>query len=179
MRKRMTTVMALLAVMTLAMVAAAQDESSKAAAQGRALGTWKLDVQKSDFGKMPPPRSLRLRITEDTPTALKWEASGTGPDGKPMHESFSGAADGKPYPITGAEGTTVAYTRGANDVQATMTMKGGGTLNETITLSDDNKTMTVKGEGNGPNGPMTLTEVWERVGAGGHSKMMRPKKPAN
>jgi hypothetical protein len=60
----------------------------------------------------------------------------------------------------------VAYTRNGDEVNGTVTMKDGSTHQETITMSDDKKTMTLKSEATGPNGPVNFTEVWDRVSGG-------------
>jgi hypothetical protein len=139
-----------------------------------AKGVWRLNTEKSDFNGWPKPKSLRLVITENTPAALKWRVSGIGAEGKAVHESFSGAIDGKSYPLAGnPQGQSVAYTSSGNEVLGTVT-GGGATIKLTITMSEDKNTMTVKGEGTGPNGPINYTEIWERVRAGVHRAAAPP-----
>ncbi|HKU27096.1 MAG TPA: hypothetical protein VJQ54_16595 [Candidatus Sulfotelmatobacter sp.] len=160
MRKQFCFTLLLIATSTAIAVAA------QTANQGPepSIGTWKLNLEKSDFGQAPKPKSERLFVSEASPTVVKWRASGVGADGKPMHISYAGAADGKPYPVKGSPRVnTIAYSGSVNDpqgVQSTMTMKDGSTVKQTITLSDDKNTMTAKSEG--ANG-VSMTEVWERV----------------
>jgi len=124
-----------------------------------------LNLEKSDYGQQPKPKSMRLVVSEDTTASVKWSVSGTDGNGKPLNESFSGAIDGKPYPITGdPQVSTVAYTASGNDVHGDIKMKDGSTANETVSMPDEN-TLTVKIEGSSPTRWGT-TEVWERVHAG-------------
>lgn len=163
----------LLSIAFLGAFGVAQETNSNSA-----KGVWKLDTAKSDFGQAPMPKTMRLVVTEDTPTALKWHITGTAADGTMMHESFSGAVDGKSYPLKGDPNTSgVAYTRNGDEVDGIMTMKDGSTMKSTITMSNDNKTMTVQSEGNGPNGPMKITEVWNRVSAAAETHKNARKKP--
>ena len=144
---------------------------------GAAKGTWRLNTEKSDFGQMPMPKSMQLVVTEDSDKAVKWHLTGTGADGTAIHESFEGAADGKPYPVTGDPNvSTVAYTRNGDSVDSTVTRKDGGTIKEVITMSDDKDTMTLKAEGAGSNGAVSFTEVWDRIG--GSTKRSGGRKPA-
>ena len=59
----------------------------------------------------------------------------------------------------------VAYTRNPDkSVEANVKMKDGSTAHETITMSDDSNTMTLKGTSSGPNGDTNWTEVFDRAG---------------
>lgn len=136
----------------------------KSAPTGPAVGRWQLNLQKSDFGKMPPPKSVSVTVTADSPTALAWHATGIDDKGQQIDETFTGAPDGKEYPIKGSTGTeSVAYTNENGVVQATSRTKDGGTINQTITMSEDKNTMTIENEASGPQGTVTWTEVYDRV----------------
>jgi hypothetical protein len=83
--------------------------------------------------------------------------------GEPIQESYSGAFDGRPYPLTRDPNvSSVAYKRNGNTGQATLTLKDGGTSTADITFSDDGKTMTIATK----SGDKSFTEVYDRVGAG-------------
>jgi hypothetical protein len=177
MQKRIYVVLALaLAVgMTAAQTAkpAAGKGAPKSAAKsenGPAAGTWQLNLQKSDFGKMPAPKSVKLVITSDRRESLKWRVSEIGPDGKARNESYEGAMDGQPRPVKGGEpGVTLAYTA-REDGGVDIAGKGPkGEFKEVGTISEDRNTLTLKGEANGPDGPVTWTQVYDRVGGGGKS----------
>lgn len=149
---------------------------------GAAKGTWKLDVQKSDFGEMPKPKAGRLVVTEDKPMSLKYQLYMLDSQGKRMQEDFAGAIDGKPYPIGGnPKIATITYTASGDTVNGVVTSNNGGTVNETITLSQDKNTMTVKGSGIGAVGPEQYTEVWQRVSKKAKNGIPKPiaKKTAH
>jgi hypothetical protein len=129
-----------------------------------AVGTWKLDLQKTTAPTKP--KSMTLRITVNSPTALKYSFSQVDANGKAVHVSYSGAPDGQPHPLTGSTVySTAAYTHPNGDTQAanaTLTMKDGTTVTQEIKLSDDGKTMTVQSK----SGDKSWTDVYDRVGAG-------------
>ena len=64
-------------------------------------GTWKLNVEKSDYGKRPKPKDITVKIEHKEPS-LKYTVTGTDGEGKPLNIEFSGAIDGKDYPVIGA-----------------------------------------------------------------------------
>lgn len=124
-----------------------------------AVGHWRLNVDKSDYGQMPKPKSGTLNITSDSAAALKWRATITYADGKKETYNFSGAEDGKPHPVAGDNPwKTAAYTRGDRGAaSAEITTKDGSNLKQEFTITADS--MTVKNttpQGSG-------TEVWDRV----------------
>lgn len=139
-----------------------------------AVGTWKLDLQKSTAPTKP--KSATLRITADSPTAIKYSLSQVDSNGTAAHVSYSGAPDGKPYPVVGSKTySTAAYTHLNGDTHtanATLTTKDGSTVTQDITLSDDGKTMTVQSK----SGDKSWTDVYTRVGAG--KKKAASKKAA-
>lgn len=128
-------------------------------APGSAVGHWRLNVEKSDYGSNPKPKSATLNITSDSAESLKWTATVTNGDGKKETYAYSGAEDGQQHPVTGDNPwKTAAYTRGDSGVTGeSVVLKDGTTLNGDISMSDDGNTMTVKGSGNAPS------EVWERA----------------
>jgi hypothetical protein len=133
---------------------------------GAGKGTWKLNVEKSDYGQQPKPKSMRLVVSSDTPTSVKWVATGTDGSGKPINESFTGAIDGKQYPVKGdPQAKSVAYSNSGNDVKGVVTMRDGTTANETVSMPDKN-TLTVKVEGGSGGTAWGTSEVWERVTSG-------------
>jgi hypothetical protein len=135
-----------------------------------------LNVDKSDYGQQPKPKSMRLVVSEDTPSSVKWTVRGTDGNGKPVNESFTGAIDGKPYPIKGdPQVNTVAYSQDGDNVKGAIVMKDGSNATETVSMPDNN-TLTVKIEGSSPQRWGT-TEVWERVS--GKQKTAGSKKSSS
>lgn len=134
-------------------------------APGSAVGHWRLNVEKSDYGTSAKPKSARMTITADSASSLKWRAILIEADGTKETYVYSGAEDGQQHPVTGDNPwKTAAFTRGDSGVTSdSVVMKDGTTINSDISLSADGNTMTVKASGGIP------TEVWERV------KASRPK----
>jgi len=54
-----------------------------------ASGKWKLNLQKSDFGNTPAPKSADLTVAE-TGDKLTWSYSGTTAEGKSEQLTFDG-----------------------------------------------------------------------------------------
>jgi hypothetical protein len=161
MRKKLC--FALILALGLATVAMAQDKS--------VVGTWKLDVKKSSFGKGPAPKSGRLVITDDKDTSLKWKYTEVGADGKAETMSYAGAFDGKQHPVTGAPTMykSAAFTRTpSGEIDITWTKADGSTETETSTV--EGNTMTNK------NGD--VTEVLERAPAGAKAGTAKSGKAA-
>jgi hypothetical protein len=123
------------------------------------VGTWTLNVAKSDFGKQPPLKSATIQLMDDKDNSLKWTYTETTADGKTSTAHYSGAFDGKPHPITGDQRMkSAAFTRKGDTAEITWTMADGTTMHETTTIKGDvmtNKAMTKDG---------TVTTVYERKG---------------
>jgi hypothetical protein len=106
-----------------------------------------MEVSKSKF-PTPGPKEETLTIAAADETALKYSTKGTGPDGAPYTESYDGKPDGKAYPLikNGQEVARISYHR-TSDHSSTGTAEidDGTLLTETITLSQDGKTITIKG----------------------------------
>ncbi len=111
------------------------------------VGDWKMDVSKSKF-PTPGPKEETLTIAAADEAAVKYSTKGTGPDGAPYTESYDGKPDGKAYPLTknGQEVGKISYHR-TSDHSSTGTaeMDDGTLVTETIPLSKDGKTITIKG----------------------------------
>lgn len=57
------------------------------AANTSAVGSWKLDLAKSDFGSTSKPKSMTLTILKDTDQASAWRVEGTDEKGAPISYS--------------------------------------------------------------------------------------------
>jgi len=146
---------ALALLMSVGTFAAGQKTMNAASAVGR----WRLNVEKSDFGQMPKPKSGTLNITADSAASAKWNATIAYADGKKETYTYSGAEDGKPHPVMGDNPwKTIAYNRTGNMVSSDqVTLKDGSSLKQEFTIEGD--TMTIKNTAAQGSG----TEVWERV----------------
>ena len=72
MMQHVSAILVVVAVVVAAPSIAAQTNASKASA----VGTWTLDVQHSDLGTAPAPKSMTLTILEDTPQGTLWKRAG-------------------------------------------------------------------------------------------------------
>jgi hypothetical protein len=75
------------------------------------VGTWKLNLAKSDYAGQTPPR-LVVQKNEAVGDAVRQITDGIGADGKPFHTEYTAKFDGKEYPVTGGPpGETIALER--------------------------------------------------------------------
>jgi hypothetical protein len=126
-------------------------------------GTWKLNMEKSDFGKEPKPKEVILKM-EDKAPAFKYSATVTDMEGKQFNWEWEGAVDGKPYKETGPQVANVTLKK-INDstTQGTrITADGKTTQTYTSTLSKDGKVITEKWTVKGPEGEYKQHIVWEK-----------------
>ena len=59
-----------------------------------AVGTWKMDVAKSDFGGDPAPKSVTVTIIKDTPEMLSWRVHMIDDKGHAVTYLWKGPKDG-------------------------------------------------------------------------------------
>lgn len=139
----MTKRLALVALLLGCSLALAQGK--KAAAADPWAGTWKLDTSKSKFHN-PGPKEETLTVDAASAEAVKYSMKGTGPDGSPYTEAYTGKPDGNPYPLTrnGQEVAKISYHRNSDHSSTgNATVVDGSTFTEDVTLSKDGKTITV------------------------------------
>lgn len=85
------------------------------------VGTWKLNLAKSSWRKIPAPKEDTLVVTQDDAKGLKWTASGVSADGESFSYSFEGAADGRDYPMKSPNNEAViGFTRAYSRIGATL-----------------------------------------------------------
>ncbi len=125
--------------------------------QKNAVGTWKLDTAQS----IPPGSpSMTLIVTKDSPDTVAYSVSGTDESGKPFEESFS-AARGEEAPVTGREGTKIAFGK---DNTYHQTSSDGTVQDMKYSVSEDGQTMTVTGTRKSKDGKESpAKEVWKKV----------------
>ena len=92
--KTKRSVMACISILLLANVAAVSKQKPP---RKSLVGTWKLNLAKSAWGKIPAPKEDTLVVTQDDEMGLKWTASGVSANGEQFSYSFEGAPDGKDY----------------------------------------------------------------------------------
>ncbi len=139
---------------------------ASAASSRSAVGSWKLNVAQSSYGKMPAPKAEVLVIAVDKPDALQWKLTGASADGKTYFSYYNGAVDSQYHPMGSSEsGDTVAYLRTYyGDVKWTVKYKNGKVIETGASqLSANGDTLTLKGTVEGANGKENFVSVFERT----------------
>jgi hypothetical protein len=110
-----------------------------------AVGTWALNLGKSQLDASSPAPKSSVRTYSATPDGLKVSIHTVKATGEPHDMSSSFSYDGKQHPATGSEDyDTIAVTRtGPNDSKSEF-IKGGKVIGHlTRSVSKDGKTMTI------------------------------------
>src|SRR5271169_369216 len=66
-----------------------------------AVGTWKLNIEKSKYNPGPAPKSLTRTVVAQG-NGVKYSFEGVAADGKPLSYGFSVSFDGKDNPVSGS-----------------------------------------------------------------------------
>ena len=123
-------------------------------------GTWKLDTEKSDYGRIQPPQKLERVITHNDPS-LKIKTTQTGPQG-PITTELSYTTDGKES-VNTIRGTEVKITaHWDKDALLVESTRGQLKQDERWTLSPDGRILTIVNHFNSSQGPMVLTIVLDK-----------------
>jgi hypothetical protein len=133
------------------------------AADWMLMGTWKLNEGKS---KLTPGSAKNHTVVYTTVgNKVRVTVDGTDPDGKPTHNEWVGAFDGKEYPVTGDPNQDIrSYTK-VNDRTLSLTIKKAGevTITGRIVASRDGKSRTVTLTGTDDTGKkFTNIAVYDR-----------------
>jgi hypothetical protein len=134
------------------------------AAAVNTTGTWKLNVEKSDYGKRPKPKEATVTVEHKEPS-LKYTVTGTDGEGKPMNIQFSGAIDGKEYPLIGSANVAKVSVKRINDTTTESigrSADGKVVENVTVTVSADGKTLTRTAKVTRPDGSFTTKGIYEK-----------------
>jgi hypothetical protein len=132
------------------------------------MGTWVLNVDKSDF--QTTGAGVRSRTIEITPKGDKishvQETFRVGNDAV-QKLTYEAKYDGKDYgPVVGGAFGMVAFTRMGNTLVRTAKNRGMEVETATYTVSPDGKTMTVVTKGNNYGIQYGSTQVFEKQAAG-------------
>jgi hypothetical protein len=127
-----------------------------------AVGTWKLNVEKSKYTPGPAPKSL-TRTLEAQGENVKYSFEGVSAEGTGVAYSFTVAFDGKESPITGsmpggADAITIKRTD-ANTFEATLTKSGKVVGTAKSEISKDGKVTTVTAQGTDGDGRATTSSA--------------------
>ncbi len=137
------------------------------AADNPALGTWKLNLEKSKFPTGMAQKSLTRTITADGDN-VKYAFEGQAADGSAINYSFTLKYDGKDVEVTGTGAPLgadhIAITR-VNSHQFSASLKKGDKVVATsiAVVSHDGKTSTLSTKGTGPDGkPFKSTAIYDK-----------------
>jgi hypothetical protein len=140
-----------------------------AAQSNPALGTWKLDVEKSKFSPGPAPKSATLVIAAQG-DGVKTSCEEVEADDSHVGYEYTATIDGKDYPIAGAGaerlgGADMVVLRqsGSRAFGAMFKKSGQVVMTNMTTVSKDGKTLTLVVNGADAKGqPMSRTTVWDK-----------------
>jgi hypothetical protein len=115
-----------------------------------AMGTWKLNLDKSKLTSMPSPKSM-TRTAESAGDAMKVTYAGEASDGTPIAFTFTVSYDGKYYPVTGSGqpfgADSIAVKRlSPQTVESTLKKGDAVVAKAETTLSGDATMLTVNYE---------------------------------
>ena len=127
-------------------------------------GTWKLNLDKSDFGPVPPPEKLVRTIKHEDPT-LNVSSVSVGPQGEVKNDSTY-TTDGKESvnKMAGAEVKSNAAWDGSNlTIKYKREVQGMEiSFVENWTLAPDGKVLTIVNNLSTPQGDVALKMVLEK-----------------
>lgn len=129
------------------------------------VGTWKLDISKSQFVNEDPPKSA-TRIVEAQSDGAKVSLDGIAPNGNRFAYSYTTNYDGKESPISGigARADTIAVKRiDANITLATAKQAFNVAYTLRVVVSKDGTVTTITANGtNEIAEPVSAMTVWEK-----------------
>ena len=127
-------------------------------------GMWKLNVEKSRWGKKQKPNSITIEIDHREP-AFKYHGTVVDAQGDGRDFAFEGILDGKAYLYQSAhrEGT-IRVQRVDSRTVSSVFRSADGRVEETATarLSRGGKVLTYQIRLKDPSGEMSWTEVYEK-----------------
>jgi hypothetical protein len=123
-------------------------------------GTWKLSVDKSDYGGQPPMKSIEATV-ERSDTVFKYSVKGVNPEGESFEDAEELIVDGKPHEAQQG-GTYTMKWEGNSLVEENSSSDGSYEQHTRITPSNDGKSLVREVQRRGPNGEGKTREVYEK-----------------
>ena len=127
------------------------------------MGTWKLNEAKSKFAPGTPKNTTV--VYEAAGDDVKVTIDGTGNDGNPTHNEWTGKFDGKDYAVTGDPTSDTRSITKIDDRTLGFNVKKGGTVivSGRIVVSADGKSRTVTTSGTDSKGTkVKSTAVYDK-----------------
>jgi hypothetical protein len=114
------------------------------AAENPLMGTWKLNESKSKYAP-GSDRNTTIAYTAAKGDMITCTADGVDKNGKPIHWTWTGKLDGKPYPIKGSRAfDTLAYHPvNERTNETTATKNGKVVMTAVIAVAKDGKSRAV------------------------------------
>jgi hypothetical protein len=126
------------------------------------IGTWTLNIAKSQYVPGPAPKS-QTRIYERTADGIKETIRTEGADGEKTTVILPVIYDGRDYPVTGSsQYDTVAMSRVSSDATEVTLMHAGNVLAKARReISGDQMVITVKS--GDPSNQTLIRAIYDRV----------------
>ena len=153
-----------LLVGSLAACAVMLFSSSMVLAADNWMGTWKLNVEKSNYSPGPAPKSLTLKY-EASEGGIRHTSDGVNAESKATHSEYSSRFDGKDVPYEGNPNADTAAPKKTDDNSFEAVWKKGGKVTATLkaVVSKDGKTLTLSQTGKNAKGEsVNNTAVFEK-----------------
>ena len=150
--------------MKTGIVVAALLAGAAAAGVASLSGTWKLNVEKSSWGRARKPATVVIEIDHREPV-LKYHGTISYVNEDTREFVFDGAIDGKEYALIRSYGAGKVRVERINDNSIVSTFRtDDGRYVETTrnSVSRDGKIMTRRINVQGPDGDTRWTEVYEK-----------------
>lgn len=124
-------------------------------------GSWRLNVQKSRWGKKPKPHAVTVTIRHNEPSIQYSGEAVVSENGETRHFEFEGAYDGKSYPYRDG---VITLQRVNATTTTSVYQSGDGSITETArtTIAAGGKVMTRKITLKNPDGAVSWTEIYEK-----------------
>jgi hypothetical protein len=142
--------------------------SASAQQKHSGVGTWKMDMSKSDLGSDPKPKSVTIMVFKDSPELVSWRVREVDDKGKSSSFSWKGPADGSMHPVM-QNGKEIGKQSAKKDDQGALLRHGedpdGSYFDARSMLSDDDNSMTDEVTAKSKDGKESKQKyVYHRVG---------------
>jgi hypothetical protein len=128
------------------------------------IGTWTLNVAKSQYSPGPAPKSATITY-EETADGIKRTGQSVDADGNTASFEYTAKYDGKDYPVSGSDAYDTIALKRINDRTVEATLKKSGKVVSTARriVSADGKVMTLTITGTNAKGEnMKNIAVYEK-----------------
>jgi hypothetical protein len=125
-------------------------------------GTWKLNLERSQYRTIPPPREFTIVIRSKGDAAFEHTVNGILADGRKVSVTYTATRDGKEVPISGdPRYTTVSVRQIDRYTEETRFFKDGKEVRvDQNVLSEDGRTRTLTARV--PGATVGNTAVYEK-----------------